>query len=81
MARKVIVPPELLGISGEFSLFLETVKVFGLEREFLGETPLPPDWGEEEYRELQRLVIVNFSDNPILELPFPENGAPETELD
>ncbi len=79
MARKIIVPPELLGIPEEFSLFLETVKVFGIEREFFEDSSLPLDWGEEEHRELQKLVILRFSENPVLELPFPEE-VPETEL-
>ena len=78
MSYKAIVPPELLGNSEELLLFLETVKAFGLEEEFFG-TSL--GWGEEEQRELQKLVILRFSEDPILELPFPPEGAPEiTEL-
>ena len=80
MSYKAIVPPELLGNPEEFSLFLEAVKAFGLEGEFFGKTPPSLNWGEEEQRELQKLVILRFSENPILELPFPEE-APETELD
>jgi len=78
MSYKAIVPPELLRNPEELSFFLEAVKTFGLEGEFFG---ISLRWGEEEQRELQKLVILRFSENPILELPFPPEGAPETELD
>jgi len=79
MSYKTIVPPELLENFEEFSLFIEAVEAFGLEGEFFGEPPLSLNWGEEEQRKLQKLVILRFSENPILELPFPEE-APETKL-